>query len=47
MTDNIHGRDIVIQKLKSIPLDSIHNDNDIYDLYGLTHEEKQLIEKTI
>jgi len=47
MTDNIHGRDTVIQCIKMVNLDEITNDDDIYRLFNLSQEEIVLICKTI
>jgi len=47
MTDNIHGRDIVIQNMKIIHLDNIISDENIYNLYNLSTQEIELINKTI
>ena len=47
MTDNIHGRDTVIMNMKSINLNNISNDDDIYKIYNITNDEKKIIELTI
>ena len=47
MTDNIHGRDTVIQNMKMIDLDCITSDDIIYETYGLTEPEIELINRTI
>ena len=47
MTDNIHGRDIVIQNMKIINLEEITSDEIIYNLYNLSENEISLICKTI
>ena len=47
MTDNIHGRDTVIQNMKMIDLEGITSDDVIYKIYGLTEPEIELINKTI
>lgn len=41
MTDNIHGRDNVIMKIKKINLDNI------YELYKINENEKRIIDLTI
>ena len=47
MTDNIHGRDIVIQNMKMINLDEITSDDIIFKLYNLSEHEIELINRTI
>ena len=47
MTDNIHGRDIVIQNMKKLDLENITSDEIIYKLYNLTETEIELIKLTI
>ena len=47
MTDNIHGRDIVIKSIKRLNLSIIKNENDIYRMYNLTDNEINLINITI
>jgi hypothetical protein len=47
MTDNIHGRDIVIQNMKMINLEEVTSENIIYKLYDLNTNEIELICKTI
>uniref|UniRef100_A0A6C0EUV3 site-specific DNA-methyltransferase (adenine-specific) n=1 Tax=viral metagenome TaxID=1070528 RepID=A0A6C0EUV3_9ZZZZ len=47
MTDNIHGRDVVIQNMKEISLVGITSDETIYKLYNLSENEIELIHKTI
>jgi len=47
MTDNIHGRDVVIQNMKALDLEQITNDADIYKLYDLSESEVEVINKTI
>jgi hypothetical protein len=47
MTDNIHGRDTVIQNMKNINLEEITSDEDIYNLYNLSVNEIDIINKTI
>lgn len=47
MTDGLHGRDTVIMNLKKVNLSNINNDTDIYNLYGLTSDEINIIEKTL
>ena len=47
MTDNIHGRDVVIMNLKLIKLDDIKDESDIYNIYNITKEEKKIIDLTI
>ena len=47
MTDNIHGRDIVIMNLKQINLNDINNESDIYKIYNIIEEEIKIIELTI
>ncbi len=47
MTDNIHGRDFVIEKIKKINLEYIKDDESIYEEFNLTPEEIKLIEQTI
>jgi len=47
MTDNIHGRDIVIQSMKKINLSNIKNEDDIYKIYDITDNELFLINNTI
>ena len=47
MTDNLHGRDTVIQNMKLIDLEKIKNDNDIYKMYNLSENEITIIHETI
>jgi hypothetical protein len=47
MTDNIHGRDYVIQNIKYIDLSKIKNDKDIYEIYKISDLEINLINDTI
>jgi hypothetical protein len=47
MTDNIHGRDVVISNIKICELKNINNENDIYKLFEITKEEINIIEKTL
>ena len=47
MTDNIHGRDYVIQNIKYIDLSKIKNDKDIYEIYQISQQEINLINETI
>ena len=47
MTDNIHGRDIVISNIKKISLKNIDNDAEIYNRLGLTIEDIKIINETI
>jgi hypothetical protein len=47
MTDNLHGRDVIIQNIKMINLEEIKNDETIYQIYNLSEEEILLINKTI
>ena len=48
MTDNIHGRDLVIQKIKKISLKGINNNKDtIYKRLGLTNADIKIINETI
>ena len=47
MTDNIHGRDIVIQSMKKIDLSKIKSEDDIYKLYNINHDDINIINKTI
>jgi hypothetical protein len=47
MTDNIHGRDIVIQNMRMINLDEITSDDIIFKLYNLSEHEIELINRTI
>ena len=47
MTDNIHGRDFVIQNIKKINLEEIEDDKSIYRQFDITSDEIQLIERTI
>ena len=47
MTDNIHGRDIVIQSMKKIDLSKIKSEDDIYNLYDINHDDINIINKTI
>ncbi len=47
MTDNIHGRDIVIQNMKNLDLENITSDDIVYKLYNLSENEIDLINRTI
>jgi hypothetical protein len=47
MTDNIHGRDIVIQSMKKIDLSKIKSEDDIYYLYDINDIDLNIINKTI
>lgn len=47
MTDNLHGRDVVIQNIKRINLELIIDDASIYEIYNLTADEIEIINKTI
>ena len=47
MTDNIHGRDIVIKNIKEIHLSQIKCDNDIYEVMNITKDELELMKQTI
>lgn len=47
MTDNIHGRDIVIQNMKILDLENITSDDIVYKLYNLSENEIDLINRTI
>ena len=47
MTDNIHGRDIVIQNMKILDLENITSDDIVYKLYNLSENEIDLITRTI
>jgi hypothetical protein len=47
MTDNIHGRDIVIQNMKMLDLENITSDDIVYKLYNLSENEIDLIHRTI
>ena len=47
MTDNIHGRDVVIQNMKAINLEEITSDAVIYQLYNLSESDIELVSKTI
>jgi len=47
MTDNIHGRDIVIQNMKMLDLENITSDDIIFKLYHLSENEIDLIHRTI
>lgn len=47
MTDNIHGRDVVIQNMKMLDLENITSDDIIYKLYNLSDDEIDLIHRTI
>jgi hypothetical protein len=47
MTDNIHGRDIVIQNMKILDLENITSDEIVYKLYNLSENEIELINRTI
>jgi hypothetical protein len=47
MTDNIHGRDLVIKNIKNISLSNIKCENDIYSQLNITKDELELIKKTI
>lgn len=47
MTDNIHGRDIVIQNMKILDLENITSDDVVYKLYNLSENEIDLINRTI
>jgi hypothetical protein len=47
MTDNLHGRDIVIQNIKHFQLSNIKNENDIYIEFNITDEELILMKQTI
>ena len=47
MTDNIHGRDVVIQNMKILDLENITSDEIIYKLYKLSENEIEIINRTI
>lgn len=47
MTDNIHGRDIVIQSMKKIDLSKIKKEDDIYKIYDINEDDINLINNTI
>ena len=47
MTDNIHGRDLVIKNIKNISLSNIKCENDIYSQLNITKDELELIKNTI
>ena len=47
MTDNIHGRDLVIKNIKKIELNNIKCENDIYSKLNITDDELELIKQTI
>jgi hypothetical protein len=47
MTDNIHGRDTVIQNIKAINLEEITSEEMVFKLYNLSEIEIALIHKTI
>ena len=47
MTDNIHGRDIVIKNIKNISLSNIKCENDIYSQLNITKDDLELIKNTI
>jgi hypothetical protein len=47
MTDNIHGRDLVIKNIKNITLSNIKCENDIYSQLNITKDELELIKNTI
>ena len=47
MTDNIHGRDIVIKNIKEIDLSQIKCDDDIYEVMNITKDELELMKQTI
>lgn len=47
MTDNIHGRDLVIKNIKNISLNNIKCENDIYNQLNITKDDLELIKNTI
>ena len=47
MTDNLHGRDIVIKNIKQFDLNKITCENDIYNEMGITNDELELMKQTI
>jgi hypothetical protein len=47
MTDGLHGRDKVISNIKICDLENINNDEDIYKIFNITDDEKNIIEKTL
>ncbi len=47
MTDNIHGRNIVIQNMKILDLENITSDDIIYKIYNLSENKIELINKAI
>ena len=47
MTDNIHGRDLVIKNIKNMNLGNIKCENDIYNQLNITKDELKLIKNTI
>jgi hypothetical protein len=47
MTDNIHGRDLVIKNIKNITLNNIKCEGDIYSQLNITNDELELIKNTI
>lgn len=48
MTDNIHGRDLVIKNIKNITLNNnIKSENDIYSQLNITKDELELMKNTV
>ena len=47
MTDNIHGRDVVIKNIKKFNLNTIKCENDIYQQLFITNEEIELMRNTV
>ena len=47
MTDNIHGRDVVIKNIKNISLGGIKKEGDIYRQLEITVDELELMKNTI
>lgn len=47
MTDNLHGRDIVIQNIKQFDLRKIKCENDIYIELDITNDELELMKRSL
>lgn len=47
MTDNIHGRDVVIKNIRYVDLEKISCENDVYKIFNITDSELEIMKKTI
>jgi hypothetical protein len=47
MTDSMRGRGLVIKNIKSITLNNIKCENDIYSQLNITNDELELMKNTI